>query len=431
MELSPYILRKKVENGELYFNSKNNHSFFMTNDLLKRIDENKIKQQFNQYLKIHNYFKDSDEFENSILKIRQYEDKTLEFTILVHGDCNFRCKYCYEKFENISMSKETEKRILEFAKERLLEKRIENFHVAWFGGEPLLGFKTIKRLSVAFKSLSNEMNVKYSASITTNGYLLNERIFNQLVKEYDVRSFQITIDGEEENHNFQRALKNGSGSYQKIMKHLRKMVDSPLSFSCACRFNISQENIHSIKRFLDGDGKIFKNDKRFKFYFYNVGNWGCGDRPKNYKVTLAHKDASFELSKLAISKGYNVPISRSVITNLFNCYANRPNHYSFNVKGIIQSCTVALYSRQNIFGTVHGKFNVQKFNEWRLTIDDECQKCPVVLICKSGYCPPAHRVNKNTRLCEQIKRKIDKNLELFVLNKEYNDYLDVERKGVK
>lgn len=36
--LSPYILRKKSETGELFFNSKNNHSFFITNDL-QDVDE--------------------------------------------------------------------------------------------------------------------------------------------------------------------------------------------------------------------------------------------------------------------------------------------------------------------------------------------------------------------------------------------------------
>ncbi|CKJ53428.1 MULTISPECIES: hypothetical protein [Streptococcus] len=36
--LSPYILKKKSETGELFFNSKNNHSFFITNDL-QDVDE--------------------------------------------------------------------------------------------------------------------------------------------------------------------------------------------------------------------------------------------------------------------------------------------------------------------------------------------------------------------------------------------------------
>ena len=204
-----------------------------------------------------------------------------------------------------------------------------------------------------------------------------------------------------------------------------------MNFYCNLRFNISKENFNNVKIFLDSDGKYFKHDKRFRFYFYNVGSWGCGERAQNYKVTLPNSDASFELSKFAIKKGYNVPAARGIITNLFNCYANRKNHYTINVKGVIQTCTVALYSNSNIFGSVHAKFNQEKFDKWHLNMDSDCKKCPIALICKSGFCPPKHRSNKQRTLCNQIKKKIDKNLELFMLNKEYCDYLDAIREGVK
>lgn len=107
--LSPYILRKKSETGELFFNSKNNHSFFITNDLQDVMENNlEIKEQYENYLNKYNYFQEENEFENTIDYVKNSETETLEFTILTHGDCNFRCKYCYEKFENIKMSRETE-----------------------------------------------------------------------------------------------------------------------------------------------------------------------------------------------------------------------------------------------------------------------------------------------------------------------------------
>ncbi|MET3559163.1 uncharacterized protein ABID29_002312 [Streptococcus rupicaprae] len=309
-----------------------------------------------------------------------------------------------------------------------MEKKPKIFHVSWFGGEPLLGIKSIISLSQYFQNLSIENQASYSSSITTNGYLLTKGKFKRLVEECSVRNFQITIDGDEEHHNFQRVLKGGGGSYQRILENLISMQGSDLDYSCTLRFNITKENLESVEKFLDGDGRSFKGDSRFNLHYHNVGNWGCGERSKDYSVTILPKDLTFELSKKAIEKGYNVPSVNTVITNLFNCYANRPNHYTINVKGIIQSCTVALYDAQNIFGSVHTKLNERKFKSWKLQFDSRCTDCPVALICKSGYCPPVHNGDKRWRFCEQIKRRIDSNLDLFLMNNEYNDYLDIEER---
>ncbi|MET3559162.1 hypothetical protein ABID29_002311 [Streptococcus rupicaprae] len=69
MELSPYILIKNYDNGKLYFNSKNNHSFFISNRLLEKINlDPKIASQFQGYLDKNHYFKENLELENSIKK---------------------------------------------------------------------------------------------------------------------------------------------------------------------------------------------------------------------------------------------------------------------------------------------------------------------------------------------------------------------------
>ena len=101
----------------------------------------------------------------------------------------------------------------------------------------------------------------------------------------------------------------------------------------------------------------------------------------------------------------------------------------FNVRGIVQSCTVALYEPQNIFGNINKGFvNYSKLNDWVIRLDASCKECQFVLICKSGYCPMAKRITKtNSRyLCKSVKEKIRKNLALFALSKSYNDILDVD-----
>ena len=50
------------------------------------------------------YCSEENEVDKYLQQIQDTNNEVLEFTILTHGDCNFRCKYCYEHFENIGMS---------------------------------------------------------------------------------------------------------------------------------------------------------------------------------------------------------------------------------------------------------------------------------------------------------------------------------------
>ncbi|WP_342668877.1 radical SAM protein [Streptococcus henryi] len=315
--------------------------------------DDSTQKQYEMYLLENHYFVEEKEFEKTLKTIQDNDDKLLQFTILTHGDCNFRCKYCYEKFENITMSKETEDTIIDFARKQLDSGKFDNFSVNWFGGEPLLGYKTIQRLSAAFRDLCQQRGIVYGASITTNGYLLNLKVFHSLVVDNQVKSFQITIDGDEESHDSQRILKNENQTYKRIIDYLKKMLETDLDFECRVRFNISKENYQNVINFLYKDGQLFRPDSRFSFAYHTVGDWRKGDRTNNYCIKLLDYDAGFELAERAINEGFTVRSHEWRLNNAFTCYANRVNHYMFNVRGIIQSCTVALYNKENIFGNIN------------------------------------------------------------------------------
>lgn len=96
----------------------------------------------------------------------------MSITIFVHGNCNFRCEYCYEKFNNRHINYDKEIKILEFVEQKIKEANFDRLFVSWFGGEPLLSFDTICSLSVKLKNLTNKYGIDYSADITTNAYFL-------------------------------------------------------------------------------------------------------------------------------------------------------------------------------------------------------------------------------------------------------------------
>lgn len=126
------------------------------------------------------------------------------------------------------------------------------------------------------------------------------------------------------------------------------MRQTKLDFECIIRFNITKENYPNICSFLKHDGLIFKEDERFLLFYRNVGDWGKGDRVEN-SLTLVNRSTAFELSKRAVKEGYSLFASRYNTSHFFSCYANKKNHYAFNVNGIVQSCTVALYDKKKYF----------------------------------------------------------------------------------
>ena len=67
-KLSRYILRYYTEDGSVYFNIKNNHSFLITNELKKNIQENKTAEsEYIAYLEENKYLLEENEV-NKYLK---------------------------------------------------------------------------------------------------------------------------------------------------------------------------------------------------------------------------------------------------------------------------------------------------------------------------------------------------------------------------
>ena len=80
-KLSRYVLRYDTEDGSVYFNTKNNHSFLITNELKQAIQENKTTEsEYIAYLEENKYLLEENEV-NKYLK--QIEDRNNEIVIFV------------------------------------------------------------------------------------------------------------------------------------------------------------------------------------------------------------------------------------------------------------------------------------------------------------------------------------------------------------
>ncbi|BAN92619.1 putative transcriptional regulator [Streptococcus dysgalactiae subsp. equisimilis 167] len=57
MKMSPRIISYDISEGTVFFNTKTNDSFLITNELIKKVDEDEeTEKQYESYLEQHNYF---------------------------------------------------------------------------------------------------------------------------------------------------------------------------------------------------------------------------------------------------------------------------------------------------------------------------------------------------------------------------------------
>ena len=198
-----YLAYNSRSNSLAILNKENYQKYCDFIALNKPIDD----EEFIEDLKAGLFIIDDEVDELKILRFKMYRDRmnniSLGLTIAPTSDCNFRCIYCYEKnsLRKKEMTLEVEEAIIKFIEKTT--DTIRNMNISWYGGEPLMRFDIIERLSEKIIKLCNEKNIDYSASIVTNGYLLNKEILKKFEK-YKISSVQITLDGPKEIHDKRR-----------------------------------------------------------------------------------------------------------------------------------------------------------------------------------------------------------------------------------
>lgn len=329
--------------------------------------------------------------------------------------CNFRCKYCYESFQNGSMSKDVQNMVIAYLEQNI--HKYTGLNISWFGGEPLLAFDCIRNLSQRFKKLCRYYKIPYSAVMTTNGYLLSPEYFDELLS-LDVKKYQITIDGMKEVHDNQRVLADGSGTYDRILENLQHIHESKRKdFEIVVRSNITKEILGNLDEYIDTIQNICQNDDRFVFDFRIVGNWM--GKASDYivpKIINNLDDLSYVYEKLLRSS-----YSGRINFNLYypgngSCYAGKRNQFLIRSNGNVHKCTVDFEEDGTRVGElVEGKLKLNRLFYSSLVNINNCEKfydCFFAPICLGTPCP-----RKKSSGCPYTKEYIG--LTLQILDKNY------------
>ena len=284
----------------------------------------------------------------------------IRLTIYPTEQCNFRCSYCYEYFNNSKMDNTVQKGLLKF-----LDKRIENtkiIYMNWFGGEPLLAKDIIFKISNFINNKTNVFDCIHIGNMTTNGYLLDIITFTQLV-QLGIKNFQITLDGFKDQHNKTRKLINGGETFDVIWANLLKIKKSKMDAKINIRINFTKDTYTTLFPFIETIEKTLLCDERFYLYFKPIERYGG---PNDEEIAFLYDEEKIKIE--SVLKSHLNDRNKLYTNEIPICYAAQLNAFSIRSNGLIQKCDLALDLLENNVGFLKKDgtldLDIDKFTIW-------------------------------------------------------------------
>ena len=395
---------------------------------LVNIMQSRDEVPYNENSDMHKHFYDSgifvdddtDEYSMTLYYHEQgvIRNNNLCLVLLPTRQCNLRCTYCYEDFRNEYMTDETYGGILKYLEKSLENKLHGAVTISLFGGEPFLQFDRVLSLLKRAKDICKKYDIPFSSNATTNFTLVSKERFIALA-DVNCTYFQVTLDGLAKTHDINRVCKDGSGSFDIIVKNLLDAKQCNHDFKINIRTNFDErvaENTEEFYRYI----KENFNDSRFSVFPYNVRKMG-GKNDKNLNVLSGSQatDVLVDASQIIHELGLKNSVSKSLVLPFSGiCYASKHNNFIIDWDGTIMKCTVDLDADINKIGRLESdgsiiidhKIHCKWINREGM-IKPECKGCDVFPICFGKGCP-LRVVKGDGESCdkERIRRKIIKDL---------------------
>ena len=342
-------------------------------------------------------------------------ENCLRLILLPTEQCNFRCVYCYERFRREKMTAKTQAAIVKYIEDNI--HKYNGLILNWFGGEPTEAMDVIENLSVKLIDVCKKNKKAYNAGITTNGYNLTYEIFKKLIKLH-VTEYQVTIDGLASIHNAQRVMADGAPTFDVIINNLLAIKNNCKSsaITFVLRTNFSKNMLNNVDEFCKFLDKYFSNDKRFKYFWQMVGDYGYVKTEEVRNIFGQSKDYKW------LIENYTERFVNDYTQALYGpdggvCYALKRNQLLIDAAGEIRKCTCDLESEMNHFGTIGVNFDGAKHEDWlnsrAISRDSQCYFCKKRPLCHNRPCYKAQNCLVNYRYLDTILDKMADNEQFY------------------
>ncbi|MDP9077201.1 MAG: radical SAM protein [Bacteroidota bacterium] len=332
------------------------------------------------------------------------DESKFELHINPTMNCNFKCWYCYEThIKDSKMDNETIRYVEEFISQVFENKKqLQRFNLGWFGGEPLLYFhKVVVPILKSSHKAAAEKGIFFESSITTNGLLIDEKVIDICLK-YNLNFFQITLDGDREQHDKVRFISEGRGSYDKIVQNIIDLAKNKIRVNI--RINISPETLKGLENIAKDFSAMDENDRQYIEF----------DLHKVWQITENIDDQITDFRWIFRENGFRVATGAHD-TVMYSCYGDHRNHATINYNGEVFKCTARDFTNENSEGILRpgGFIDWNEKLEKRLNSkfkNKPCLECPILPICGGGctqqaienegvdYCVYDFDINKKTTL---------------------------------
>lgn len=377
-----------TENGKgIIFNGRTRR-FFITSLKTKSMYETILHspndfipkyEQFLNRMKVEGFVLDDDEDEYKLV-MDEYRKSMLpdvyRLMILPTFRCNLSCWYCVQDHTGADMSDDTVLKVKKHIRKYLVENNIKTLHISWFGGEPLVGYKTVYDISAYAKQVCNELGVELSCDITTNSLLLNKERLRQL-KEFNVNHFQITIDGTREEHNKVKHIPH-KDTFSTALNNIKDILDIMPVCDVTLRINYSNK-MQNPPQIIDEISEVLTDDYRQRLTINIQKVW--------QEYNEKSDEQPFEnLAQYSLKKGFN-----TTVVSHGKCYVDNKHFNSILPDGRIDICD---HEGRDVIGRafltedgdIKWEENLKCFRYSILKENLICNKCKHMPLC-GGPCP--------------------------------------------
>lgn len=388
MKLSKYNIIIDNDGESVVYNTLNDKLMLCKPELLDLIKEH--KSQIDRLEELHpslycymqeNHFivfDDEDETQTLINQMlaEDTDDSYYAITINPTLNCNLSCWYCYE--EHLAGSKMSVE--VYQAVERLIERiatngKTKSFHLGFFGGEPLLGFRNcVKPLIEYTHALCKQNDIELNLGFTTNAVLLTEEVVDFLSNTGLSTSLQIPFDGDRDTHNSIKKTHSGEGTYDITLSNLKYAVSKDLSVIVRC--NYTNDSASSFGAVIEDMESVYKQHlSKINFSFHQI--WQDEERHETEAIIREHENRIQSIG----GTYYCTQVDKS------RCYADKKHSFVVNYNGDIYQCTAREFIEENREGRLLNDGKVEYNERYQKRMDmrfsnPECLECYAFPICK-------------------------------------------------
>lgn len=239
-------------------------------------------------------------------------------------DCNLNCWYCYEN--KISGSQMTETVMNAIVKNYSHHYSLHPYKVlklSFFGGEPFMKPHVVRFLVTKASDFCKKNGVELFLDFTTNGTLFSTSLLNFL-SSYTCQ-FQITLDGNETQHNKIKYFANRNGNpFETTVKNIHRIQEMIPNSHMYVRINFDENTLKDFENIVD---KISDLDRK--------------------RTTIIMKKI-WQVNEKGIDKSLITNAIHSLLVNSFIidyygqggwCFADMDNQVTINYDGGIFKCT--------------------------------------------------------------------------------------------